>query len=115
MAQPHLAPGEIGSVLPLGDKLAQTPSHALLKAPQLEVMRLVLLAGRTLPGHQVAGEITLQCLEGAIDFRFGTELRRMRAGDFLHLPGGVAHELVGVEDASLLLTVCLVPPQAPPG
>ena len=26
MAQPHLAPGQLGSVLPLGDKLAQTPS-----------------------------------------------------------------------------------------
>ena len=24
MAQPHLAPGQLGSVLPLGDKLAQT-------------------------------------------------------------------------------------------
>lgn len=109
MAQPHLAPGEVGSVLPLGGKLAHTPSYALLKAPQLEVMRLVLLAGKTMPGHQVAGEITVQCLEGVVNFRIGATVRRLRAGDFLHLRGGEPHELTAVEDASLLVTVCLVP------
>lgn len=109
MAQPHLAPGEVGSVLPLGDKLAHTPSYALLKAPQLEVVRLVLRAGKTLPGHQVAGEITVQCLEGLVDFRIGPTLRRLQAGDFLHLPGGEPHELSAVQDASLLVTICLVP------
>lgn len=109
MAQPHLAPGQIGSVLPLGDKLAQTPSYALLKAPQLEVMRLVLLAGKTMPGHQVSGEITVQCLEGVVDFRIGDTIQRMHPGDFLHLPGGEPHELTAVRDASLLVTICLVP------
>ena len=108
MAQPHLAPGQIGSVLPLGSKLAQTPSYALLKAPQLEVIRVVLSAGKTMPGHQVAGEITVQCLEGVVDFRLGREVRHMRAGDFLHLPGGAPHELTAVEDASLLVTICLL-------
>jgi quercetin dioxygenase-like cupin family protein len=108
MAQPHLAPGQIGSVLPLGDKLPQTPSYALLKAPQLEVMRIVLLAGKTLPGHQVPGEITIQCLEGVVDLRIGETMQRMHRGDFLHLPGGEPHELTAVENASLLVTICLV-------
>ena len=107
MAQPHLAPGQIGSVLPLGSRLAQTPSYALLKAPQLEVIRMVLPAGKTMPGHQVAGEITVQCLEGVIDFEIAGQSQRMRQGDFLHLAGGVAHQLTGVEDASALVTICL--------
>ena len=107
MAQPHLAPGQLGSVLPLGNKLSQTPSHALLKAPQLEVIRVVLPTGKSMPGHQVAGEITVQCLEGVVDFQFGGEVRRMRTGDFLHLGGGIAHQLTALENASLLLTICL--------
>ena len=109
MAQPHLAPGQLGSVLPLGEQLTKTPSYALLKAPQLEVIRVVLLAGKTMPGHQVAGEITVQCLEGVVDFRLGSEVRLMRAGDFLHLSGGAPHELTALEDASLLVTICLQP------
>lgn len=107
MAQPHLAPGEVASVLPLGNQLAATPSHALLKAPQLEVIRIVLLAGKAMPGHQVTGEITVQCLEGEVDFYFGGEVRHMRAGDFLHLPGGAPHRLEALQDSSLLLTICL--------
>jgi quercetin dioxygenase-like cupin family protein len=91
----------------LGSRLAQTPSYALLKAPQLEVIRVVLPAGRTMPGHQVAGEITVQCLEGVIDFEIAGQSQRMRQGDFLHLAGGVAHQLTGVEDASALVTICL--------
>ena len=107
MAQPHLAPGQIGSVLPLGSKLAQTPSYALLKAPQFEVIRMVLPAGKTMPGHQVAGEITVQCLEGVIDIEIAGQSQRMRQGDFLHLAGGVAHRLTALQDASALVTICL--------
>lgn len=62
MAQPHLQSGQIGTVLPLGAAVRTTPSYALLKARQLEVMRLVLLAGKSMPEHQVTGEITVQCL-----------------------------------------------------
>lgn len=109
MAQPHLAPGEVGSVRPLGGELPHTQSHALLKSPQLEVMRLVLLAGKTMPGHRVPGEITVQCLEGVVDFHFDGQARRLHAGDFVHLAGSVPHQLTALEDASLLVTICLLP------
>ncbi len=109
MAQPHLQSGQIGSVLPLGTKLATAPSHALLKATQLEVMRVVLPAGKSTPEHQLPGEITVQCLEGAVEFSAGTDKHLMRSGDFLHLDGGVPHALTAREDASLLVTICLCP------
>ena len=107
MAQPHLQSGQIGTVLPLGAAMRTTPSYAMLKARQLEVMRLVLLTGKSMPEHQVTGEITVQCLEGIIEFRAGDELRVMQAGDFLHLDGREFHSLTAREDASLLLTICL--------
>lgn len=111
MALPHLASGEIKSVLPLGPRLAIVPSYALLKSPQMEVLRLILLAGETLPGHTVPGEITVQCLEGVIDFTANGTSHALHAGDFLHLDGGVAHALHALEDSSVLVTICL---QAPP-
>ena len=49
MAQPHLTPGQLGSVAPLGAAAASTPSFALVKGRQLEVMRLVLPAGKAQP------------------------------------------------------------------
>ena len=109
MAQPHLQSGQIGSVRPLGSSLAQTPSYALLKASQLEVIRVVLLAGKRMPEHLVQGEITVQCLEGVIDFRAGADTHQMRAGDFMHLDGSVPHALSAQEDASVLVTICLLP------
>lgn len=109
MAQPHLQSGQIGSVWPLGPKLASTPSYALLKASQLEVMRVVLPAGKSMPEHQVPGEITVQCLEGVLEFRVGTDNHIMRAGDFLHLDGSVPHALTARDDASVLVTICLCP------
>lgn len=109
MAQPHLQSGQIGSVLPLGYSLTQTPSYALLKAAQLEVMRVVLMAGKSMPEHQVQGEITVQCLEGIVEFRAGPDIHLMHAGAFLHLDGGVPHALTAREDASVLVTICLLP------
>ena len=47
MAQPHLQPNQLGNVAPLdAAAVAQTPSFALVKGQQLEVMRLVLPAGK---------------------------------------------------------------------
>lgn len=110
MALPHLASGEITSVLPLGARLARVPSHALLKSAQLEVLRVILLAGQTMPGHAVPGEITVQCLEGVLDFKYNGQTRRMQAGDFLHLDAATPHELHAVEDCSALVTICLRAP-----
>lgn len=111
MAQPHLRSGQIGSVLPLGSKLAETPSFALLKATQLEVIRVVLLAGKSMPVHQVPGEITVQCLEGVLEFSAHAQQHVLRAGDFLHLDGGVPHALTAREDCSVLVTICLGAPE----
>lgn len=110
MALPHLASGDIQSVLPLGPRLAKTPSHTLFKSAQLEVLRIVLLAGQTMPGHTVRGEITVQCMEGCMQFIAGGQAHEMRAGDFLHLVGDTPHELHALEDSSALVTICLQPP-----
>ncbi|SEK50210.1 Cupin domain protein [Roseateles sp. YR242] len=111
MALPHAAPAQPIDVSPLGAALAQTPSSALFKSNGLEVMRLVLPAGKSLPPHKVDGEITVQVLEGEIELSVqrdgGEERQRLGAGQLCYLEGGIVHAVTGVQDASALLTIVL--------
>ena len=61
--------------------------------------------------HQVAGEITVQCLEGRIAFTAGGATRELSAGQMLYLAGNEPHSLRGVEDASVLVTILLHQPR----
>lgn len=111
MALPHAAPAQPIDVGPLGSALASTPSSALFKAAGLEVLRLVLPAGKTMPPHKVDGEITIHCLEGELDISVqrasGDQSQRLKAGQLCYLEGGVVHAVTGVVDASALVTIVL--------
>lgn len=110
MAQQRTASGQLADSRPLGSRLSGSKTVAILKSAQLEVIRLVLQAGKGLPEHAAPGEITVQCIEGCVDFRASGAVHSMRAGDLIHLGAGEPHALSAVESASLLLTICLVPP-----
>ena len=107
MAISHASPGQLIDVRPLSNKLAEARTTALFKTDQLEVMRLVVLADKTVPSHQVKGEITVQCLEGELEFVAGEETHLMKAGQLIHLAGGVEHALKALKDSSLLVTIVL--------
>ena len=109
MAQPHAEPGEIVSVRPLGAQLSEATSTAILKASQLEIIRVVLPAGKTMREHHTPGEITVQCLEGVVEFETDHTTQTMQAGDLIHLAPRARHALKALENASLLLTICLLP------
>ncbi len=111
MAQPHAKSGEVVSVRPLGEGLAGARTTAVLKAEQLEVVRLVLHAGKGLREHQAPGEITVQCLEGDVEFRTPEAAHRLRAGDFIHLRCAEPHSLLALTDSSVLVTICLDAPR----
>jgi quercetin dioxygenase-like cupin family protein len=81
---------------------------ALFKTDDLEVMRLVLTAGKSLPPHKVAGEITIQCIEGRIDVNLDGESRILDAGQLIYLARDVVHGVVAIEDASVLVTIALL-------
>ena len=107
MALPHLRPGQAVPVRPLGARLAQERTVALFKSDDLELMRLVLLAGKSLPPHRVRGEITVQCIEGSIDVTVDGESHVLNAGQLLYLAGGVVHGVTALQDSSALVTVAL--------
>ena len=113
MSQPHVAPSQVVHISLLGAQLPAAVTTALFKAAQLEVIRLVLLAGKGLAEHTAPGEITLLCLEGLVWFQSTGAEQRMRPGDFVHLAAGAPHSLRAEENSSLLLTLCLVKPVKP--
>jgi quercetin dioxygenase-like cupin family protein len=107
MAIAHAVPGQPIDVRPLGDQILEARTVALFKSTELEVMRLVLPAGNTVPPHAVPGEVTVHCIEGKIKFLFESRVQVLEAGQLLYLTGGVEHSLVGIENASALITIAL--------
>lgn len=107
MAIHHAASGELIDIRPLGAALKDTSTRALYKSDRLEVFRMVLPAGKVMPSHSVPGEITVQCLEGSVEFGAGGTNRLMREGDLLCLAGGQAHSVTAVEASSILVTILL--------
>ncbi|MBX3414795.1 MAG: cupin domain-containing protein [Pirellulales bacterium] len=107
MAIPHARPGEVIDVRPLGPGLTNAQTHTLIKTDTLEVIRIVMAAGKTLPSHAVAGEITVQCLEGRVEFYIDETKRELTAGSMLYLPGSSTHRLHALEDSSVLVTILL--------
>lgn len=109
MAIEHTKAAEPVDVRPLGIRLSTQKSVALFKAGGLEVIRLVLLAGKSLPPHKVAGDITIHCLEGRLSIAAEGASHVLNAGELLFLRGDVVHDVTAVEDASALLTIALMP------
>ncbi|HEX4523873.1 MAG TPA: cupin domain-containing protein [Casimicrobiaceae bacterium] len=105
MATAHAESGELIDIRPFGPALPQIASETLVRAEHLEVFRLVLLAGRVLPGHDHRRPVTIQCVEGWIDLVTGDKTLSMPAGSLVYLAGGTPHELRAVEDSLLLITL----------
>jgi len=108
MALHHAQSGELIDIRPLGAAVKDTPSRALVRADQLEILRLTLPAGQTLPTHDVAhSAITLQCLEGAVELGAHDKLQRLEPGSLVYLAPGVPHHVTALQDSSLLVTLFL--------
>jgi quercetin dioxygenase-like cupin family protein len=107
MASPHAKPGEVLDVRPLGAALASAQTKTLVRAEQVEVIRLVVPTGKEIEEHKAKGDIVVQCLEGRVAFTAFGKTQNLEAGNILYLPKGEPHTVKGIENASLLLTVLL--------
>ncbi|MDB5761160.1 MAG: hypothetical protein JWQ21_155 [Herminiimonas sp.] len=107
MSLHHALPGELVNIRPLAAKIKESLSTALFRTADLEVIRSVLPSGKWMPEHKVPGEVTIQCLEGAVELHAYRTLQILRAGEMVYLTGGEPHALRSVEDASVLITIVL--------
>jgi len=106
MSIPHLTSGEVVQ-LPLGPALSGAKTTTLVKTTDMELIRLIVPAGKVIPLHKAPGEITVQCLEGRVGFTVGEATHELTAGHLLYLTAGEPHALKGIEDSSVLVTLLL--------
>lgn len=104
MSTPHLQPGEVTQAL---DAAQSARAQALFKGVDLEVMRLVLPAGSTLPGHAAPGEATLLCLQGRLTVGLAEGMRELMAGQMLYLGRAMRHDVTALADSVVLVTLAL--------
>lgn len=105
MALHHAGSGEIVDIRPLGKQLRDTIATTLIKTAHMQVFRYILRKDAEFSEHKVHGEITVQCLEGTVEFSSGADKQTLRAGELVYLKGDVLHALRGIEDASVLVTI----------
>lgn len=104
MAAPHAASGDLVDVRPFGARLPDASSIALVRSDHIEVFRMVLPAGRSIPEHWTRAS-TVQCIEGVVEAEVQGRMQIMQAGSLLFLSGGERHAFKAREDASLLVTM----------
>jgi quercetin dioxygenase-like cupin family protein len=107
MTTPEANVGELVDVRPLGSALASSQRTVLVRGEQVEIVRLVVPAGKEIPEHKAKGEIVVQCLEGRVAYTVFGKTLILEAGKLLYMPMGELHSIKGIEDASLLSTVFL--------
>jgi quercetin dioxygenase-like cupin family protein len=106
MSIQHAAPGEVVNLL-LGDSLAHAKTSTLVKTADLELIRLVLPAGKAIPTHKAPGEITVHCLEGRVKLSAAGKTQDLTAGQLLYLSAAEPHAVQAIDDSSLLVTMLL--------
>lgn len=113
MALHHASPGEIVEIGPLGEKLKHAVSATIVKTDQLQVFRFILPKDKIFAEHKVPGAITVQCLEGVVEFTSPGRTQLLRAGQLVYLAEGDLHALKGIEDASVLVSIVASAPAKP--
>ncbi len=88
----------------LGGTTARS-ARTLVKSGPLRVTLVGINPGGELRPHHAEGPITLQVLEGEIDFRVEDQTSRLTAGTLFALEGGITHGVRSEKGAVFLLTV----------
>lgn len=104
MALKHATSGEVLELLPDTPTTVQI-SQALVCAPRLEVMRLVLEAGKVIPRHAVAGPLTIHCLHGCVEVEADGVWQRLQEHQLMYVAEGVEHALQTEGGAIVLVTL----------
>lgn len=105
MSLPHPSSGDVIDVRPLGDKLLEAASIALVRTDDFEVMRLILPKGKSIPEHHVPGEITLQCMEGVIEIQAHDKTQQLQTGELIYLQGNTPYAIFALQNSSVLMTM----------
>lgn len=79
--------------------------RTLVKEGDLRLTMTVLAEGAEVDTHHAAAPMTLQVLEGRLQYRVGDEDLELSAGQFLFFGPGHARDIRALQDTALLLTI----------
>ncbi len=99
--------GEVFNIHPTGEQYTEFFSRAIVRTPELEVIRLVLPRGESLREHGFAGDCTLQCVEGRVQLDVGGQQVLLRESEMTCLAAHQLHALHALTHAVVLVTIVL--------
>ncbi|MBK6617841.1 MAG: cupin domain-containing protein [Nitrosomonas sp.] len=105
MATHHASPAEIVDLETWAQDMPNEQTKVIVKTDEMELARLVILAGKEFPTHKVSGPIIVHCINGKIEFTAMGEIQVLMPGQLLHLMPDEPHSVKAVEDSVVLLTI----------
>jgi quercetin dioxygenase-like cupin family protein len=84
------------------ERINPSITRRFITAANVTVAKFELRRGGVVPVHAHANEQVSVVLSGALRFVSGGEETIVRAGELIHLPGGVPHEVEVLEDAVVM-------------
>jgi quercetin dioxygenase-like cupin family protein len=95
-----------GEVVDLGGTGGRDPAtETLVSTGRLQLIRVVLPAGKTSHTHQPAGETTIHCLDGNVEVTAAGKVQPLHKNQLLYLLAAEPHSIRAVENSSLLVTI----------
>ena len=105
MEAPLAKLGQIVFLHPLVPTGETSRQSTLVKTSQVELIQLIVPAGRDVPTHEAQGELIVHCLQGKFSlFALGTAYE-LKSGQLLHLMIDEPFSIRAIEDSSLLVTI----------
>ena len=80
-------------------------AKTLVKYSDFRVVLIVMKAGGRLNKHRTDGQISVQTLDGRIRFSTAERSVELAAGQMLTLEHDIPHDVEGIVDSALLLTI----------
>lgn len=80
-------------------------SKTIFEGPSGEADLFMLPKGEKISAHTSARDASVMILRGEVDFTLGTEVHRVKAGDWFFMEAGLVHALSAVDDLVFVLTL----------
>jgi quercetin dioxygenase-like cupin family protein len=95
MAIHHARPGEVFDLAHPQQEVPENLSTALFRTDDIEVIRRVLRADEKVPEHSVNGDMTLQCLAGAVKVSAHGATQTLAQGQLMYVASSAPYRLEG--------------------
>lgn len=105
MASHHASPGEIVDLESWAQDLPDKHTKVIVKTDEMELVRLVIPAGKEFSSHKVSGPCVVHCIEGKIALTAMGKTQAITPGQLLYLMPDEPHSVRAETDSVVLLTI----------